>query len=118
MAKKVTVTLIDDLDQEATADETVEFGLDGVQYEIDLSSDNAAKLRDELAEWVSHARRVTGRKRTRAAGAPSASRGKATSAADRETTAAIREWARENNLAVSARGRISAEVIEAYNAAH
>ena len=30
MAKKVTVTLIDDVDQEAVADETVEFGLDGV----------------------------------------------------------------------------------------
>ena len=45
MAKKVTVTLIDDVDQESAADETVEFGIDGVTYEIDLSDDNAANLR-------------------------------------------------------------------------
>lgn len=52
MAKKVTVTLVDDFDGEATADETVEFGLDGVTYEIDLSAKNAAKLRNDLKQWV------------------------------------------------------------------
>src|SRR6516225_4564806 len=61
MAKKVTVTLVDDFDGEAAADETVEFGLDGVTYEIDLSSKNAKKLRDDLTVWVDKGRRVGGR---------------------------------------------------------
>ncbi|WP_407661760.1 histone-like nucleoid-structuring protein Lsr2 [Mycolicibacterium neworleansense] len=63
MAKKVTVTLVDDFDGEATADETVEFGLDGVTYEIDLSSKNATKLRNDLKQWVEAGRRVGGRRR-------------------------------------------------------
>ena len=52
MAKKVTVTLVDDFDGAGAADETVEFGLDGVSYEIDLSAKNAAKLRNELKPWL------------------------------------------------------------------
>jgi hypothetical protein len=114
MAKKVTVTLIDDVDQESAADETVEFGLDGVTYEIDLSSENAEKLRDQLAVWVTHARRATGRRR----GKVSAPTGKARAAVDREQSAAIREWARRNGHPVSAPGRISAEITELYNKAN
>ena len=68
MAKKVTVTLVDDFDGEAAADETVEFALDGVSYEIDLSSKNAAKLRGDLKQWVEAGRRVGGRRRGRSAG--------------------------------------------------
>lgn len=109
MAKKVTVTLIDDVDPNASADETVEFSLDGVQYEIDLSTANANRLRDELATWTAHARKISGRRRTRA----SSSRG-----IDREQTQAIRDWARRNGHSVSDRGRISASVMEAYNNAH
>ncbi|AWK70798.1 MULTISPECIES: histone-like nucleoid-structuring protein Lsr2 [Rhodococcus] len=117
MAKKVTVTLIDDVDQEASADETVEFGLDGVQYEIDLSSENAAKLREQLDVWVSHARKVSSRKRGKTvAAAPAATKSRVS--VDREQSAAIREWARKNNKKVSARGRISAEIIDAYNKAN
>ena len=65
MAKKVTVTLVDDFDGAGAADETVEFGLDGVTYEIDLSSKNAAKLRGDLKQWVAAGRRVGGRRRGR-----------------------------------------------------
>src|SRR5260370_38143296 len=68
MAKKVTVTLVDDFDGEGGADETVEFGLDGVSYEIDLSNKNAAKLRNDLKQWVDAGRRVGGRRRGRSAG--------------------------------------------------
>lgn len=118
MAKKVTVTLIDDVDQETTADESVEFGLDGVTYEIDLSEDNAAKLREQLEFWIEHARKVGGRKRGKVTPAAPVVRKGSRGGADREQTAAIREWARNNNLAVSARGRISAEIVEAYNKAH
>lgn len=113
MAKKVTVTLVDDFDGEATADETVEFGLDGVTYEIDLSAKNAAKLRNDLKQWVEAGRRVGGRKRGRAAATTSRGRG----AIDREQSAAIREWARRNGHNVSTRGRIPADVIDAFHAA-
>ncbi|BBY05964.1 histone-like nucleoid-structuring protein Lsr2 [Mycobacterium noviomagense] len=111
MAKKVTVTLIDDFDGEAPADETVEFGLDGVTYEIDLSSKNAAKLRSDLKQWVQAGRRVGGRRRGRA----SSGRGRGT--IDREQSAAIREWARRNGHNVSSRGRIPADIIDAFHAA-
>lgn len=110
MARKVTVTLVDDFDGEAAADETVEFALDGVTYEIDLSTKNAAKLRSDLKKWVEAGRRVGGRRRGRGS-----SRGRGT--IDREQSAAIREWARRNGHNVSTRGRIPADVIEAFHAA-
>ncbi|MCW2650288.1 MAG: nucleoid-associated protein Lsr2 [Mycobacterium sp.] len=112
MAKKVTVTLVDDFDGAAAADETVEFGLDGVTYEIDLSNKNAKKLREDLKVWVDAGRRVGGRRRGRSAGP---ARGRAS--IDREQSAAIREWARRNGHNVSSRGRIPADVIEAFHAA-
>ncbi|MBF6299712.1 histone-like nucleoid-structuring protein Lsr2 [Nocardia amamiensis] len=116
MAKKVTVSLIDDVDGESIADETIEFAIDGVSYEIDLSSANAAKLRDGLDEWVSNARRVSGRRRVKAA-ATAAGTPKSRVSIDREQSAAIREWARRNGHKVSARGRISADITDAYNKA-
>mgnify|MGYP000885804502 CR=1 FL=1 len=117
MAKKVTVTLVDDFDGEGDADETVEFALDGVNYEIDLSAKNAAKLRSDLKKWVDAGRRTGGRRRGRGGpgGAP-ASGGRGRASIDREQSAAIREWARKNGHNVSSRGRISAEIIEAYHA--
>ena len=116
MAKKVTVSLIDDVDGESIADETIEFAIDGVSYEIDLSSANAAKLRDGLDQWVSSARRVSGRRRVKAA-AGAATAPKSRVSIDREQSAAIREWARRNGHKVSARGRISADITDAYNKA-
>ena len=101
MAKKVTVTLIDDFDGEGAADETVEFGLDGVTYEIDLSSKNATKLRAELKKWADAGRRVGGRRRGRA-GSVGGRRG----AIDREQSAAIREWARRQIGRASCRERV------------
>lgn len=115
MAKKVTVTLIDDVDGEAPADETVEFGIDGASYEIDLSAANAAKLRAQLDDWVGSARKISGRRRAKPASIASGT--KARVSVDREQSAAIREWARRNGHKVSARGRISAEITDAYNKA-
>lgn len=115
MAQKVTVTLVDDLDG-GTAEETVEFGIDGVTYEIDLSNDNAVKLRDALAGYVAHARRAGGRRRASAAAPKRSAGGRAS--VDREQNAAMREWARKNGYKVSDRGRIPAEVVEAYHKAH
>ena len=113
MAKKVTVTLVDDFDGDGAADETVEFSLDGVSYEIDLSAKNAQKLRDELKRWMDAGRRVGGRRR----GRPGAPAGRARGSIDREQSASIREWARSNGHKVSTRGRIPADIIEAYHAA-
>lgn len=106
MATITTMQVIDDLDGSADA-ETVGFGLDGVSYEIDLSQANAQRLRDALAEFVAAARRVGGRRTGRRAGATTSSE-----------TARIRAWAQENGYQVSARGRLPAEVIAAYRAAH
>lgn len=111
MAQKVTVTLVDDLDG-SEAEETVEFGLDGVNYTVDLSPGNATKLRDGLAEFVAKARRAGGRKR---ASARSAGRPARPASADREQNQAIREWARRKGMKVSDRGRIPAEILESYH---
>jgi hypothetical protein len=112
MAQKVTVTLVDDLDG-GTAEETVEFGIDGVSYEIDLSASNAGKLRDSLADYVGNARKAGGRRKAAGPARRASSGGRAS--VDREQNAAIREWARKNGFNVSDRGRIPAEVLDAYH---
>lgn len=114
MAQKVTVQLFDDVDG-TPADSTIEFGLDGVNYQIDLSADNAAKLRGSLASYVAKARKTGGRKR---AGTKPGKPSGAPSQADRERNQAIREWARQQGLQVSDRGRIPAEIVEQYDTAH
>ena len=110
MAQIREIRLVDDLDGEV-ADETVEFGVDGKNYEIDLSTANAKKLRDALAEFVAAARRAGGRRR--GGGAPAAA--PRMPSIDREQNQAIREWARKRGMKVSDRGRIPAEVLEAYH---
>ena len=109
MAQKVQVLLVDDIDG-GSADETVTFGLDGVTYEIDLTAAHATELRDALAQWVGHARKVGGRTASKGA-----SRARRSSSSDAQ---AIREWAKEHGHQVSERGRISAEVKAAYDASH
>lgn len=114
MAQKVMVQLVDDLDGAQSEDiSTVTFGLDGVTYEIDLTDKNANNLRKSLEEYVAHARRTGGRLKR---GTPAAgSNGSVT--ASHEQAQAIREWARRNGHEVSNRGRISASLIEAFEAA-
>ncbi|WP_210649949.1 Lsr2 family protein [Nocardioides sp. SYSU D00065] len=112
MAQKVNIVLVDDLDgTEAT--ETVTFGLDGTTYEIDLNDANAAALREALSGYVGHARKVAGGSR-RGARRSSGS----TSGSSSSNTKDVREWAKEQGMEVSERGRISAEVQQAYDAAH
>ena len=113
MAQKHIVQLIDDLDDGA-ADETVSFAIDGNNYEIDLSARNAQRLRDALAEFVAHARRAN--RPVRAATTAAPRRARSNGRGDREQTAAIREWARSNGYKVGEKGRIPANILEAYNA--
>lgn len=115
MAQKVTVSLVDDLDGDR-ADETVEFGLDGKSYEIDLSSSNADKLRDALAGYVAAARRPGGRRRSGGGGGGgAAAAANRRASVDREQNQAIRDWARKRGMKVSDRGRIPADVLDSYH---
>ncbi|MET8427698.1 Lsr2 family protein [Nocardia sp. NPDC004860] len=110
MAKKVTVTLVDDYDNESRADQTVYFSIDGSDFEIDLSNENAGRLRETLQPWTDKARKVGRSKRTNKA--PAAGRNQPT--VDREESTAIRQWARAQGYQVSTRGRIPAEIVDAY----
>jgi hypothetical protein len=111
MAQKIHIVLEDDLDgSEAT--ETVTFGLDGTSYEIDLNDAHAAALRDALATYVGHGRKVGSAPRRGRKSTATAAAGTGPSAKE------IRDWARENGHDVPERGRVSAEVREAYDAAH
>lgn len=113
MAQKVQVLLVCDLDDDdVEGTSTVTFGLDGSSYEIDVCDRHAAELRDAFAPFVGAARRA-GRSH---AGARRARAGATRTGGDRTT--AIREWARENGHKVSDRGRLSAAVVSAYDAAH
>ena len=106
MAQKITVTLEDDLDG-GPADQTVRFGLDGAEYEIDLSASNATAFRARLAPYTARARK---------AGRGLGSR-PGRSASSCERSGEIRAWAKDQGIAVSDRGRIPASVIEQYQAA-
>jgi hypothetical protein len=106
VAQQVNVVLVDDLDGSEATD-TVTFSLDARSYEIDLSDENAAKLRDTLAQYIAAARRETGTRRSVAARTQQPT-------SDHEQTAAIRRWARESGLDVSERGRVPKSVAEAF----
>jgi hypothetical protein len=119
MAQKTVVTMIDDLTgEEAEHISAVEFALDGVTYQLDLSDENAAKLRDTLARYADAGRRTGGRKRTGRSVSPPARKAGASAGYNRETLKSIREWAKHNGHNVSDRGRLSAEVVAAWEAAH
>jgi len=109
MAQKVHIVLVDDLDG-SDATQTVSFGLDGTSYELDLNDKNASALREALSGYVGHARKVGASRRGRARKSAATSGG--------ATPAEIREWARSQGMDVPDRGRVSADVRAAYEAAH
>jgi Lsr2 len=115
VAKQETVILVDDLDG-GSADESVEFALDGRAYEIDLSMTNGERLRSALAPYVSAARRAGGTARRVASSGGGTAPGR--SAADREQNQAIREWAQAQGMTIAERGRIPSNVLEAYHRVH
>ena len=114
MTQKTVILLTDDLDG-SDADETVTFGLDGQSYEIDLSEENAADLRERVDEWSQHARKAGGRAGAR--GVPRPRSSTPPPSALKEDVAEIREWARSAGHQVSPRGRIAQKIREAYHAA-
>ena len=106
MAQRIQTLLIDDLDGGEAAG-TVRFGLDGTEYEIDLSAAHDEELRKALQRYLAHARRTGGTAR-------SAARARGGAAVD---TAKVREWAKEHGIEVKDRGRIPASVVEQYQTA-
>ena len=104
MAQKIQIQLIDDLTGEE-AQETVRFGLDGSNHEIDLTTDNAAKLREILSVYTDKGRK------TAKGNSPQRT-------SKREEMQKIRAWAKENGHNPSSRGRLRSEIIDAYSAAH
>jgi len=107
MAQRIQTLLIDDLDGGEAAG-TVRFGLDGTEYEIDLSAPHDEELRKALQRYLAHARRTggTGRNAARTRGSGGA-----------VDTAKVREWAKEQGIEVKDRGRVPANVVEQYQAA-
>lgn len=117
MAQKTVITLTDDIDG-SEASETVVFGLDGATYEVDLNEAHAEDLREVLAPYVGVARRAGG---AGGGGVRRSSRGSAAPrprGADDVDPKAVRAWAEANGVEVSARGRLSATVVEQYKAAN
>jgi Lsr2 len=104
VAQRVTVEMTDDIDGTEAA-ETIAFRLDGTAYEIDLSKKNAAKMRQVFGRYIEHARKATGGRRS---GRPRRDR----------HVSAVREWAKQQGIQVSERGRIPASVVSQYEEAH
>src|SRR3954471_1099934 len=105
MATRTVTELLDDMTGQP-ADETVSFGLDGVEYEIDMTKKNAAALRKALGPFQDHARRVGGRRTT-----------VMHHVASGVDNRAVRAWAASNGIELSERGRIPGAVIEQFRAA-
>lgn len=119
MARKeeIVVTWTDDLDgTELSADTLVEahFAHNGNEYVIDLSEENANKLADSLAPYKEAGRRV--------GPTPAPAKRKKTSLGLRDLSGrdlnAVRQWARENDYEVSARGRVPQHIVAAYDEAN
>ncbi|HZN74459.1 MAG TPA: Lsr2 family protein [Micromonosporaceae bacterium] len=113
MARREIVVLEDDLDG-GDAAETVKFGLDGVQYEIDLNSKNAGKLREAISPYVTAGRRV-GRGGLTIGGRAASARSRGGATSDREQNKAIRSWAKKAGKPISDRGRIPQEIVDEYH---
>jgi hypothetical protein len=104
VARKEVVELTDDLDQ-SPASQTIQFAINGVEYEIDLSEKNAKKFNAALAAYVDSGRRVAGRRRFG---------GRPVDATARVDPKVIRQWANEQGIQISTRGRIPGEIVDRY----
>ncbi|MGI4896856.1 MAG: histone-like nucleoid-structuring protein Lsr2 [Janthinobacterium lividum] len=116
MAQRTTVVLTDDIDG-GKADETIQFGIEGVSYEIDLSDANAEKLRRAVELYIEHGRRVSGRRSSVATAAPAPAATPRATRSDAPDSTAVRAWARGQGIEVSDRGRIKGDVIRQFQEA-
>jgi hypothetical protein len=109
VVQKIQTIFIDDIDG-GNADGTVRFGLDGTEYEIDLSTAHSEELRKALDAYITHGRKVAGAARR-------APRGTGRGNASAHDTAKVREWAKEQGIQVKDRGRVPGDIIAKYQAA-
>jgi len=119
MAQRVQTLLIDDIDG-GEAEGTVRFGLDGAEYEIDLSAGHAEALRKALAPYVSAARRApsaAARRAPSAAARRPGRSGRGAESAGAPDPTAVREWARSQGIEVKDRGRVPAGLVVKFKAA-
>ncbi|MPY12284.1 histone-like nucleoid-structuring protein Lsr2 [Arthrobacter bussei] len=112
MAQRIQIQMIDDLNGQE-AEETVRFGLDGTEYEIDLTTNNASELRSTLSQYVDAARKASGGRRGQGGRL-----GTSTSRTKRDDVQKIRQWAQDNGHNPSSRGRIPQSVVDAYKEAN
>ncbi|MFK0295453.1 Lsr2 family protein [Streptomyces sp. NPDC090442] len=113
MAQKIVTIYTDDLTGEESSEATTHvLALDGVEYEIDLAPDSYDQLLEAVAPFTKAGRRT---RKTGKAGKP---RKTSATTGGREDSAAIRAWAQEAGYEISARGRVPADVREAYDKAH
>jgi hypothetical protein len=105
MAQQIQTLFIDDLDGGQAAG-TVRFALDGVDYEIDLSTEHAGNLHTALDKYIAHARKLGGTRR--------AARGTGRRSASVVDTHKVREWAKEQGIEIKDRGRVPADVLTQY----
>jgi hypothetical protein len=118
VAQQTILELVDDLDG-GEADETVAFALDGVEFVIDLSTANAARLRDTLAEFVGHARRTGGRTARGRGHNGSANGGNGAHGTNgKPDVQAVRAWARSQGETVADRGRVPQTLLTRFQEAH
>lgn len=108
--KKTQIVLVDDIDGTEAVD-TISFSYEGINYEIDLNEEHIQEFTGSISKWIEAARRVGGRQAKRGKNG----RGRGASASK---AGLIREWAQGQGIAVNERGRISAEIVAAYEAAH
>jgi hypothetical protein len=112
MAQRFQVLVVCDLHADETpGTETVSFTVDGASYELDVCDQHASEVRNAFAPYVGAGRRIG---RNSGSGGRRRRGGRSTGGID---PAAVRAWARSSNIAVSERGRISADVLAQYSAA-
>jgi nucleoid-associated protein Lsr2 len=106
MAQQIQTLFVDDIDG-SEAEGTVRFGLDGAEYEIDLSAAHSSELRKSLEAYITNARKAGGARRSaRGSGRKAAVRG--------IDTTAIRAWAKEQGIEIKDRGRVPANIVAQY----
>jgi hypothetical protein len=112
VAQRTEIVFTDDLDG-GPADETVRFGIDGTQYEIDLSKAHAGELRSVLQPFVASARRAT----SGAGGGAGSRRGSRPASRRGPNPSEVRAWARSEGIEVKDKGRVPAELVVKFQAA-
>lgn len=113
MATRQIIEYVDDIDETPIAEgtgESIQFSVNGVEYEIDLNEKNAKEFHRKLDYYISHASRSARKSKA-------AARGRSTTKRDPSQTKAIRDWANANGYTVSPRGRIPVDIEEAFHAA-